>query len=604
MILAAGMGKRLGELTQNSTKCMVHVLGQRIIERTLEMLGRTSVSRVVIVTGYKGDELRNLIGSQYAGKPIIYVENPHYETTNNIYSLFQAREFLRLEDTILLESDLLFEEGVLQDLIDSPEPNLVLVAKFEAWMDGTVVTLDDNDHVLSFIPKAKFDFAQLDKYFKTVNIYKFSKTFSEKFYIPFLQAYTETIGQNEYYEDVLRVIAFLERSSLKAHVLHEDQKWYEVDDVQDISIAESIFSEGDQKLRSFERRHGGYWRFPNVVDFAYLVNPYFPPTKLVAEIKSAFESLLVSYPSGSAVVNLTAAKIYGLPPHQIVVGNGAAELIEALAQVLNGSIGIVEPTFDEYKSRFRTSDVCCFKPAQEDLNYDLPEVLNWSQQVDNLILINPDNPTGNFIRKKHIFDLAEKMKLAGKRLIIDESFVDFTDDGRANTLLTADLLNQFPNLLVIKSLSKSYGIPGLRLGLLASSDTKLIKKIQSQLPIWNINAFGEYFLQIFDKYIKDYDAAHILFLAERRRLEAALSGIAGLKVYPSQANYFLCELTDGYSRELAVRLLERHGLLIKDCGGKTGLAPGRFIRVAIRCQQDNDRLVAALKMELRNESLA
>jgi len=195
----------------------------------------------VIVTGYKGEELRALIGSHYAGKPVVYVDNPNYNTTNNIYSLFLAREFLKLEDTLLMESDLLFDEGILQEMIDSPEPNLVLVAKFKAWMDGTVVTLGENNQVLSFIPKAKFEFAEIENYYKTVNIYKLSKSFAENFYIPFLNAYVKTVGNNEYYEDVLRVIAFLERSSLKGFVLNEEHKWYEIDDIQDLSIAETIF---------------------------------------------------------------------------------------------------------------------------------------------------------------------------------------------------------------------------------------------------------------------------------------------------------------------------------------------------------------------------
>jgi histidinol-phosphate/aromatic aminotransferase/cobyric acid decarboxylase-like protein/choline kinase len=604
MILAAGMGKRLGELTQNSTKCMVRVLGQRIIERTLDMLGRTSVSRVVIVTGYKGDELRDLIGSHYAGKPIVYVDNPYFETTNNIYSLFMAREFLRLEDTILLESDLLFDENILQELIDSEEPNLVLVAKFQAWMDGTVVTLDNDQRVLSFIPKAKFDFGQLESYYKTVNIYKFSKTFSEKFYIPFLTAYTETVGHNEYYEDVLRVIAFLERSSLKAHVLHEDRNWYEVDDVQDISIAESIFATGQDKLRSYESRYGGYWRFPGMLDYAYLVNPYFPPAKLVSEMKNAFETLMVSYPSGARIVNLTAAKIFGTPAQQIVVGNGAAELIAALGQTLKGTVGLIEPTFEEYKSRLPFATLKSFKPNNADLSYGLADVLQIAAQVDHLILVNPDNPTGNFIQKQELLELAEYMKSLGKRLILDESFVDFTDEGRENTLLSASFLQRFPNLVVIKSLSKSYGVPGLRLGVMASADPALVKEVQSILPIWSINALGEYFLQIFDKYIKDYDGAHKLFVAERQRFKQMLESISNLKVHPSQANYFFCELLGHDSRQLAAVLLDRYGILIKDCGAKAGMAAGRFVRLAIRRSQDNDSLIAALQKELGNDHVA
>ncbi len=116
IILAAGMGKRLGEYTQDNTKCMLVVNGVRLIDRTLESLYSVGVSRVVLVVGYKGQNVKDYVGYEYKGIPIEYVENPIYDKTNNIYSLFLAKEYLMSEDTLLLESDSIFDSSVQREL--------------------------------------------------------------------------------------------------------------------------------------------------------------------------------------------------------------------------------------------------------------------------------------------------------------------------------------------------------------------------------------------------------------------------------------------------------------------------------------------------------
>ena len=188
IILAAGIGKRLGELTQNNTKCMVKVCGITLIERMLQQLSELRVSQVVIVTGYKGKELREFLGNSFKDTPICYVDNPIYDKTNNIYSLYLASKHLIVEDTLLLESDLLFEPKVLQRLTANNYPNLTVVAHYESWMDGTVALLDDQDYIVNLLPKQSFSFSDVADYYKTVNIYKFSKEFSTSHFVPFLEA--------------------------------------------------------------------------------------------------------------------------------------------------------------------------------------------------------------------------------------------------------------------------------------------------------------------------------------------------------------------------------------------------------------------------------
>ena len=197
IILAAGMGKRLGEYTHDNTKCMLEVNGIKLIDRALICLHDIKVSRIVIVVGFKGQNVKDYVGCNYKGTPIVYVDNPIFDRTNNIYSLYLAREFLLQEDTILLESDLIYEPAVVRKLIDDDSPNIALVDKYESWMDGTVVTIDEEKRITRFIDKNRFKFEEIKSYYKTVNIYKFSKEFSSKYYVPFLAAYSTALGNNE-----------------------------------------------------------------------------------------------------------------------------------------------------------------------------------------------------------------------------------------------------------------------------------------------------------------------------------------------------------------------------------------------------------------------
>lgn len=141
IILAAGMGKRLKKLTQNNTKCMVKVNGMTMIERMLRQIDKRGVSRIVLVVGYEREKLKEYISTLDVSTPIQYIDNPIYDSTNNIYSLSLASELLIEEDTLLFESDLIFEDSILDTLIDDPRETLALVDKYESWMDGTVVKL-------------------------------------------------------------------------------------------------------------------------------------------------------------------------------------------------------------------------------------------------------------------------------------------------------------------------------------------------------------------------------------------------------------------------------------------------------------------------------
>lgn len=597
IILAAGMGRRLGELTSNNTKCMVKVNGVALIDRLLGQLTKLNLDRVILVIGYKGENLKEHIGDRYDGAlNIEYIENAIYDQTNNIYSLALAKNELQDDDTLLIESDLIFDDNLFNLIVKDPHPNIALVAKYQTWMDGTMVQIDDDNNIINFVPKKAFDYNDISTYYKTVNIYKFSKDFSKNKYVPFLEAYSKSLGNNEYYEQVLRVITFLDQSELKALPIG-DEKWYEIDDIQDLDIAETIFAGKEDQTKKYFARYGGYWRFPQVLDFCYLVNPFFPTQRMIAEIQANFATLLTEYPSGLSVNSLLASKCFGINKEYIVPGNGAAELIKSLMELISGKLGVIYPTFEEYPNRHQNA-LEIFTPNNPNFSYNATDVISHfdNKDISALLIINPDNPSGNMISKEEMLNLCKWSAKKNITLIVDESFIDFSENYKANTLLSTDILEQHPNLILIKSISKSFGVPGLRLGILATANKEILDYIKKDIAIWNINSFAEFYMQIYNKYEADYNKTCNKFCTERGRFYNELSSIPYLRVIPSQANYFLCEVTAKYTAtELTGDLLSAYNILIKDCSTKKGFNRKNYIRIAIRSIEDNCKLISVLK---------
>ena len=607
IILAAGMGRRLGDYTKDNTKCMVPVNGVRLIDRLLGQLAKQQLNRVIIVVGYKGKELREYIGNRYDGVVNIeFAENPVYDKTNNIYSLAIVKDKLQEDDTLLIESDLIFSDNISPMIVNAPYPNLALVAKYETWMDGTMVRLDEEQNIVNFISKDAFDYNDVDSYYKTVNIYKLSKQFSQQKYVPFLDAYTKAVGNNEYYENVLRIISLLNNHDMKALPIGQE-KWYEIDDKQDLDIAEALFADEKDVLRKYYGRYGGFWRFPQMLDFCYLVNPYFPSRRMKDELRANFDTLLTEYPSGMKVNTLIASKCFGVSEPYIVPGNGAAELIKVLMEdasdlsphTSNFKIGFTRPTFEEYPNRYDKDQQVTFVPQNEDYRYTADDLMAFfgDKDIRQLMVINPDNPSGNFIPKNDVLRLAQWCEDKGIRLVVDESFVDFSEDYAHNSLLSDELLEAYPHMAVMKSISKSYGVPGLRLGILASADKDLIAHIKKDVSIWNLNSFAEFFMQIYNKHEKDYQRACDKFVKERADFYEKLCQIPFFRVMPSQANYFLCEVLPPYTAsEIVIYMLKQHNILTRDCSLKTGLDPNKqYMRIAVRNHEDNTRLVEGLR---------
>jgi histidinol-phosphate/aromatic aminotransferase/cobyric acid decarboxylase-like protein len=376
-----------------------------------------------------------------------------------------------------------------------------------------------------------------------------------------------------------------------------NEKWYEIDDKQDLDIAQALFSEPEELLKKYYTRYGGFWRFPQMLDFCYLVNPYFRESKIIDELEANFRTLLGEYPSGMKVNTLLASKCWGVKEDYVIPGNGAAELIKALIENVDGKLGIIRPTFEEYPNRLPEDRIVSFIPQDRDFRYNAADLISFfgKNKVENLLLINPDNPSGNFIPYEGICELAEWCNLQGIRLIIDESFVDFSEEWETSSLLRNSILETYNNLVVVKSISKSYGVPGLRLGIVASADKDLITKMKKEVSIWNINSFAEYFMQIYSKYENDYHKACNRFIKVRSEFLDKLQRVSYLRVMPTQANFVLCEVMSPYTaNDLALKLLKDFNILISACSAKKGIEPDKYVRIAIRSKEDNDRLINAL----------
>lgn len=602
ILLAAGMGRRMKKYTKNHTKCMIEVGGRTLLERVVEALEDAGIQKLIIVMGYEAELLREYIDSKNFPLKIEYVYNYDYATTNNIYSLFLARDYLAADDTILMESDLIFEKNIIKQVVMHEEENIVVAAKYEQWMDGTMVLLDKERNIIEFVDKSQFRYEDVDRYYKTVNIYKFSKEFSEKQYIPFMEAYLKAYGTNQYYEQVLKIVAHIKNSELKAFLLN-DENWYEVDDAQDLDIADTIFSEAAGALSKYERHYGGYWRFPKMKDYCYLVNPYYPPPKLLNQMKYFYEILCSQYPSGMGIQRLNAASMFDLDEEYILVGNGAAELINVLGKILEGRVSIGIPAFNEYIRCFKDCELRFMDNAQEEYGFSIHKIMDEIEETDNLMLINPDNPSGAFLEYDEIIKILDRCKEKGVVCVIDESFIDFADEELRYTLLKEDLLDKYPQLVVIKSISKSYGVPGLRLGIMATANQVIKNLMLENMAIWNINSFAEYYLQIQRLYKRSYIISCNKVANQRGYMMEQLKKFDSLRVFPSQANYIMCEVKgEVSSSSLAADLLKNWNILIKDLSTKKGFSGKSFIRIAIKNEEDNQLLLQALHEILEHKS--
>jgi histidinol-phosphate/aromatic aminotransferase/cobyric acid decarboxylase-like protein/CTP:phosphocholine cytidylyltransferase-like protein len=594
IILAAGSGQRLRPLTDEVPKCLVPVDGEPILHRTLRALAEQGLQEAVVVIGHQAERVVKSVGDRFCGLEIEYVRANQYRTTNNVYSLWEARGYCD-EDVLLIEGDVVAEPEVIRRLLEV-SGNAMAVAPYRNCHSGTVVRQSEDARVISMVLGSEQgpDFDYTDAY-KTVNIYRFGGRFIRERYVPAIGAQIAAGNVGIYYESVL---ADLIRDGQADFVAVDvgDRLWYEIDDHSDLDAAEYLFAPPLERLERVQELHGGYWRY-DFTDHCYLYNLYFPPEEMLAQFSRDMRDIITSYPVGQGELARLVSNWTGIEPGSIAVANGASELIKILGRGYASSISIPVPSFNEYESVIDSSLVQRFLLDEATFDLDVEEFAAATIRAGAraAVVVTPNNPTSLSVPRPALLYLAERLRRHGCRLIVDESFIEFSAAGPAETLEKD--LDDHPNVILIKSMSKVFGIAGLRLGYLASADRRVVGDVRRELPIWNINGLGEAFLRSLCRFRREFFESCERVKADRDQLYRDLLTVPGLQPFRPDANFVFCRIEEpGLTGPDLVRgLFVGHNILIKDCAGKSMREGERYVRIASRRPEENARLVEALR---------
>lgn len=594
LILAAGVGRRMHPLTIDVPKCLIEVNGVPILFRSLQALASAGVSEAIIVVGHEAAQVRGRVGHNFNGIEIEYVDAPSFDTTNNIRSLWDARRYCD-EDILLLEGDILFDSDVVMRLCEQVGSSMG-VAPNNANFSGTVVRHDDNGFVTAFILGAELD-GQLNgaDARKTVNIYLLRAEALRTKILPELCRQVDSGNVQAYYETVFRdLVADGSLPDLVA-VDVSSSRWYELDDNRDLEMAEFMFLSRERQYDRIQSLHGSYWRY-GVVDHSYLYNLHFPPPAMLDDLRDEVPDIVANYPVGQLELDRLVAQWTHTDPASIVVGNGAAELIKVLGQHLIEKMTISVPSFNEYENVLRPDQIdrVALDPGTFELDLDAFAESARRAGSNVAVLVTPNNPTALSIDRQAILRLARRLAEHGCRLIVDESFIEFSRAGRTASV-EGDVDNH-PNLVVIKSMSKVFGIPGLRIGYLLTADLRFAATVRAHLPIWNLNGMAESFLRQVGRYRSEFAASCTVVRDTSQELYRALRELPGLAPLRPDANFVFCKITTPglTGPALARRLYVEHGILIKECASKTMPEADRYLRIASRTAAENRQLIDAL----------
>ncbi|MCP1427466.1 histidinol-phosphate/aromatic aminotransferase/cobyric acid decarboxylase-like protein/choline kinase [Paenibacillus xylanexedens] len=596
IMLCAGRGSRLGISTKRQPKPLLRVNHNSILENAVEQLIASGYNELVIVIGYKGDEIRKTLYPYRQLINITFIENSEWENTNNIYSLWLAKEELN-ENVTLLEGDVYFDKKILEFMnSNSNNSNLMVVSELSWLMEGTFVVIGDSGWVTDmYSTKDEMSLSLSGTPYKTANIYHLSEQLCS-FISQELDRQVQAGHTGDYYEKTFKEAL---AQGIKFKVIEVDPSlWAEIDCIYDLSISEFQFS--DDRHKRLKNQHGGYWRYP-ITDFALIYNFHFPPSELKNKMIARFDNLLLNYPSGSGYIVHHLSHFLEIHRENLVIANGVSELIKVLPRLIKGRVALIEPSFNEYTDCFRSDQTVTFHLDEAcEFNLDMDSFIGFihKEQPEAVVMVTPNNPTGRFISKSDIHRLYRATEDLGTILIVDESFLDFSNQRDTDSFL--HYLNEYPRVIVLRSMSKTFGIGGLRLGYAASSDKLLIQDIQRELPIWNINGFGEEFILNLSSYRKEYDCSCVQVRKETDELYEQLRAIPNLKVFKTDSNFILCKIRDQQMTAdlLAYELLTKFNFYIKECSGKKMKDSTYFFRISSRTRSENLLLLKALQKVL------
>ena len=602
VILAAGRGDRLQPLTNHLPKCLVEVNGEPLLSRALRALAACGLQEATIVIGHLGEVIRERIGDHFAGLEIHYVDALDYDTTNNIRSLWDARDYFD-KDILLLEADVIFDREVIEALVCQPGSSIA-VAPYHSALSGTVVRRGEQAEVVSFHlgadQRAGFDPAGS---YKTVNISLLRAGLLRDQLLPRLDRLIEDGQVQEYYERTFRDFVADGSVADLAAVDVSASRWYEIDDQRDLEAAEFLFLNRDSQFDRIQHLHGSYWRY-GFVDHSYLYNMYFPPDAMLQDLQGDLREIVTNYPVGQAECARLISGWTGADPDQLVVANGAAELIKILGNEFLGDLAIATPSFNEYEEVIAADRLHRLPLAAPNFDLDLSALVAFAidRGCDTAVVVSPNNPTARSVPRDDLLRAASELEAHDCRLIVDESFVEFAGEGLNGSV--EPFLEAHPNLAVLKSMSKIMGIAGLRIGYLRSTDREFVDALRAELPIWNLNGLAEAFLRSVGRYRREFLESCDLTRATSIDLYERLQSLPGLQPIEPDANFVLCKLTPDSSgeppdaRSFARRLYVNHNILIKDCGAKSMPDANHYLRIAARTPAENRQLVDALRQLL------
>jgi threonine-phosphate decarboxylase len=360
-------------------------------------------------------------------------------------------------------------------------------------------------------------------------------------------------------------------------------------------VLQKQYKTQSEKYEFISKQHGGYYRH-DFIDHAYLYNLYFPPEAVFTNFKDQVHDLVLNYPVAQDALAELVGKIIDQPAERIVVGNGAAELIKIVSGHVAGKLIVPVPSFNEYANAAPAGKVVEFPLEFPSFQLDVDKFAAEALRVkaDVAVVVTPNNPTSLLIPKADVIRLAKKLEPHNCMLIVDESFLDFAENPERISL--EQEIENHPNVAIFKSMSKAYGICGIRIGYMLSTNPKFTVAVKDGVHIWNINGFAEEFLRVLPDYKEEFIESCKQIRSDRDSLYLKLCAIEGMTVFKPTANYIFCRLPDTVQSapEIMKKLFIEHNMYIKDCSGKTQPDSDRYLRIASRTEEDNCNLVAAL----------
>jgi histidinol-phosphate/aromatic aminotransferase/cobyric acid decarboxylase-like protein len=364
---------------------------------------------------------------------------------------------------------------------------------------------------------------------------------------------------------------------------------------QELYMAKYNYDAQTQKYEFISRQHGGYHRH-DFIDHAYLYNLYFPPEAIFTSFKNQIRDIVLNYPVAQDALAGLIGKLIHQPAERIVVGNGAAELIKIVSGHISSKLIVPVPSFNEYSNAAPPGRAVEYALEFPSFHLDVDKLAAEAIRVeaDVIVVVSPNNPTSMLVPKSELICLAQKLENHDCMLIVDESFMDFVQNPGQTTL--EQEIERYPNMAILKSMSKAYGVCGLRIGYMLTANSEFAEAVRKGVPIWNINGFAEEFLRLLPGYRQEFTESCKQVRIDRDNLYKSLCAVHGMTVYKPDANFVFCRLP-AYAQsapEVTRRLFVEHNLYIKHCQGKSLTDSDRYIRIASRTETENYNLVEAL----------